>query len=247
MRRARSLLAQRLRDRDRARVITVVRLVVCSITVMFACHRESSVAPDAAATTAVDAAAAAVEQVADVMPPIVVPLPFDGVCAYPDGTHGNLTSYQIIDDCVVCQCTSYGMRCARRTSCSSNVCVLVDGTVLTPGASAAVYCNECTCGASGSVTCARTTTGDCPDDGCVFAPKPQNTVPLGGQLFASECHACDCDAVNGRSCEDLCHPLCFLDAEGTMPVDDQARILGDDGCSTCLCDYGGLICENSGC
>lgn len=202
--------------------------------------------PDAPLATA-DASSGEVEQVSGVMPPIVTPLPSDGLCVYPDGSRASFASFRIVDDCTICQCTTYGMRCARRAGCPRDVCVLVDGTTLAAGAKTSIYCNECSCESGGSVTCARTTAGECPDDACVLAPRPDETVPLGGERFVSECHRCSCDADTGLTCSNICHPECSIDPEGTLTIADQARLLGDDGCSTCVCDYSDLMCEQSGC
>lgn len=197
-------------------------------------------APDATVDASADAARASfVEQVRDVMPPILGGALTEGQCTYPDGSRGLLGSYRLVDDCVVCQCTTYGMRCARRTGCPRAVCVLVDGTELARGATATIDCIDCACGDDGA-TCTRSTAGDCPSDACVL--RDGTLVPLGEQRFVSECHACDCDATSGLSCTNLCHPTCE-----PAGVPDQERVLGADGCSTCVCDYSDLACESSGC
>lgn len=211
------------------------------VLVVAACEGGRSPAVDAGFGDAADAPAGPrVEQVQGVMPPLVVPIGGD-TCTYPDGTTGSPSTYRIIDDCTICQCTTYGMRCARRESCARSVCVLIDGSQLALGASARIHCIDCACDASG-VTCTRATDGGCPVDACVL---PQGgTVPVGEQRFISECHACDCDDATGLSCSNLCHPTC---EDNGQVVDDQERVPGADGCSTCVCDYSDLICERSDC
>lgn len=188
----------------------------------------------------IDVPADHVEQVTGVMPPLVVPLE-GGLCRYPDATIGSVGSYKVLGDCTVCQCTTYGMRCARRESCARSVCILIDGTELAVGAAARIHCIDCACGADG-VTCTRATDGGCPVDACAL---PQGgTVPVGEQRGVSECHFCECDDATGLSCTNLCHPTC---EDGGLTVLDQERVLGADGCSTCVCDYSDLVCERSGC
>ena len=154
----------------------------------------------------------------------------------------------LVDACVECQCTTWGLRCRKRASCPDDRCVFVDGQVVPRGATAVVEaCFDCLCDDTGPA-CRRRTTAPCPTDGCQLGA---SVLAIGVQRFVSECHACTCDAQAGLVCTDLCHPSCYCDEANpqcapvcdavTCPVEipDQDRI--ELACGAPVCDYGGLI------
>ena len=155
---------------------------------------------------------------------------------------------RVLDDCVVCQCTSYGGRCSRRVGCERDVCVFADGTTALPGETARVHgCFVCRCDDEGGV-CVRDTMSPCPSDGCLvpyFGTPPSLTIAFGDSRMISECHDCVCDEVTGTACQNICHPYCFP-PEGP-PVNDQDRVPHPSGCGSCVCDNGDLACDRRGC
>jgi len=164
---------------------------------------------------------------------------------------GTLVEYGervIVDDCVECQCTTYGFRCRKRATCPDARCVFIDGQVLSPGAETVVAtCFDCTCTDDGPA-CRRRTEAPCPTDGCKLGDRE---IPIGAQAFVSECHACTCDAAAGLLCENLCHPSCFCTEDSPacetvcnavacpVNVPDQDRI--ELPCGIPVCDYGSLV------
>lgn len=154
----------------------------------------------------------------------------------------------LVDDCVECQCTTYGLRCRKRATCPDDRCVFVDGQVVARGGTAIVEtCFDCQCGAEGAA-CRRRTAAPCPADGCLI---DGDVIAIGAQRFVSECHACSCDLTAGLSCQNLCHPVCACNGaepgcevvctEYVCPlvVPDQEWI--ELACGSLVCDYGGLI------
>ncbi len=154
----------------------------------------------------------------------------------------------LVDACVECQCTTWGLRCRRRATCPDDRCVFSDGQVVARGETAVVdTCFECVCGDDGPA-CRRRTEAPCPSDGCRLGA---TELALGAQRFVSECHACTCDPLAGLVCADRCHPSCYCDAATlgcaavcagvACPVEipDQDRV--ELPCGAPVCDYGGLI------
>lgn len=154
----------------------------------------------------------------------------------------------LVDDCVECQCTTWGLRCRRRASCPDDRCVFVDGQTAPRGGAAVVEsCFDCACGDDGA-RCRRRTEAPCPSDGCRLGDA---VLALGEQRFVSECHACTCDAEAGLTCADLCHPSCYCADDNPLcapvcagvacPVEipDQDRV--ELACGAPVCDYGGLV------
>ena len=155
----------------------------------------------------------------------------------------------VIDSCTICQCTTYGGRCSRRVSCEEDVCVFVDGTRAAPGETVRVDgCFVCTCDAGGG-SCVRDTEAPCPTDGCLVPYSAQEpvVVAFGESQLVSECHQCTCDEQLGASCFDLCHPSCARTSAGDEFLADQERTPADDGCGSCVCDYGSTLCDPRGC
>lgn len=154
----------------------------------------------------------------------------------------------IYGDCTICQCTTYGGRCARRAACARDVCVFADGSEVARGETVRVRgCFECTCDEAGG-TCRADPNPECPQDGCVLPRGAGEVAP--GEHFVSECHQCICDLETGLLCRDLCHPACTLrDADGEIlgSLPDQARMPADNGCGSCVCDYYDLVCDNRAC
>jgi len=151
----------------------------------------------------------------------------------------------VIDDCVICQCTTYGGRCARRGGCERDVCVFVDGTTVARGDTVRIDgCFLCTCDAGGG-SCVRDTEAPCPADACMAPRGPD--LAFGAEIFFSECHACTCDEVDGTRCTNLCHPHCLLRVGDDVWIADQERAPADDGCGSCVCDYGDVFCDPRGC
>lgn len=154
----------------------------------------------------------------------------------------------LVDACVECQCTTWGLRCRKRATCPDDRCVFVDGQVVARGDRAVVEtCFDCTCGADGPA-CRRRTAAPCPTTGCKLG---EMELPLGAERLVSECHACTCDPQLGLVCRDLCHPSCScmdglpgcapVCAAVACPVEvpDQERV--ELACGAPVCDYGALI------
>ena len=154
----------------------------------------------------------------------------------------------VVDECVECQCTTYGFRCRKRDTCPDDRCVFVDGQVVARGGTAIVEtCFDCECGASGAA-CRRRTAAPCPVDGCRLGDE---VLPLGEERLVSECHACQCDVNAGLLCENLCHPTCYCtdDTPGCAavcdalpcPVEIPDQHRAELPCGSLVCDYGGLV------
>ena len=127
--------------------------------------------------------------------------------------------------------------------------MFVDGTRATPGESVRVEgCFVCTCDAEGG-SCVRDTEAPCPTDGCVapYSSGAPIVVGFGQSAFVSECHECTCGERTGTSCFDLCHPTCTRTFGGDDVLADQDRTPADDGCGSCVCDYGSTRCDPRGC
>lgn len=156
----------------------------------------------------------------------------------------------VLDDCTVCQCTTYGGRCARRERCTRDVCVFADGQVAARGETLRVDgCFVCTCDASGG-SCVRDPEAPCPTDGCLIPAREALepvVVDFGDEPLVSECHVCTCDATLGTLCENVCHPECFVGGDFEQAVPDQARIAAPGGCGSCVCDYSKFGCDLRGC
>lgn len=182
-------------------------------------------------------------------------------CVLPSGMP--LARGQVIDrdDCVTCQCSSWGLRCRKRASCTRDVCVFVDGTTIPSGGVAAIEpCFDCAC-TGGTPTCKRRVGGACPADAC--AAPGGITVPIGAEKGFSECHYCACDATAGLSCRDRCAPNCSCtstagrcaslcgaggcaDPDGGLSVPDQG-VIPAGSCATVLCDYGSFWRDETRC
>lgn len=234
-----------------------MRRIVIGFLVLVACGDSLPAQPDAAVSPDAAVLAAPVITTFTAYPGVVI----DG-CAAPGG--GMFPNWPVaIDDCVECMCSTFGGRCQRRASCARDVCVLVDGTTVARGESAAVGCHDCTCAADGPV-CTRRTAAPCPADGCLL-PRG-GTIAAGEKRFVSECHVCTCDAERGLECENVCHPFCYCtDGDGAdgcaalcgdtpcaaeipaagLEVPDQALL--SIGCAACVCDYGDLNCDPAAC
>lgn len=168
-----------------------------------------------------------------------------------DGAPVEYGARVLVDECVECQCTSFGLRCRRRDTCPDDRCVFIDGQVVLRGGTAIVEtCFDCTCDSTGPA-CRRRTDAPCPVDGCMLGA---TEIELGAERFVSECHACTCDVNAGLLCKDRCHPQCSCDdandakpacaavCEGvTCPIaiPNQDRV--ELACGSPVCDYGALV------
>ena len=154
----------------------------------------------------------------------------------------------LVDDCVECQCTTYGLRCRKRATCSDDRCVFVDGQAVAQGGTAIVEaCFDCTCGPAGGA-CTRRSAAPCPADGCLI---DGDVIAFGAERAVSECHFCTCDEATGLSCRNVCHPECACSADlpgcetvcaeypCPLAVLDQERI--ELSCGSLVCDYSDLV------
>jgi hypothetical protein len=176
------------------------------------------------------------------------PYSFFGDCTVRDHVIPYLGA-DVLDACTICQCTTFGGRCSRRLGCAEDVCVFIDGTRAAPGESVRVQgCFVCTCDDSGG-RCVRDTAAPCPADGCLvaYAGGEPRVVAFGATLLVSECHQCTCDERAGASCADLCHSTCMRTFGGDEWLKAQERTPADDGCGSCVCDYGSTGCDPRGC
>lgn len=229
--------------------MAVMRIVVAGIVVVAACGGGTRpagdappVEPDAAFVTSGVFAPATIRFVGDSATAAFLPCELDGVPV----DYGARVE---VDDCVECQCTTYGLRCRRRATCPDARCVFVDGQVAQPGDAALVVesCFDCACDASGPA-CTRRTEAPCPTDGCKLGG---TQIAIGQERLVSECHVCTCDATAGLLCRNLCHPECHCDAANPscaavcdalacpIVIPDQERI--ELACGSPVCDYGGLV------
>lgn len=183
-------------------------------------------------------------------------------CRTPDGVLRGTAGPFVIDDCLECQCTTYGLGCRRRAGCARDVCVFVDGTVVARGETAVVAtCFDCACDADGG-RCTRRAEAPCPSAGCLVPRRDDIIVELapGEEGFVSECHRCVCDADLGLLCRNVCHPECICGDDlafsgcevlcdgpcsrhtggAELVIPDQARAIR--GSTSCVCDYAALAC-----
>jgi hypothetical protein len=176
------------------------------------------------------------------------------LCRLPDGGTLPAPDLWVVDDCVVCQCTGWGLQCARRSGCPRAACVFVDGTVIDAGSFGPLTnCHDCECGADLSRRCVRSLRPGCPVDACQLSAVPdlpardfRSPVPVGTQRLVSECHPCWCDEQLGLSCYDFCgRGGCPQPDGGLTPI----QVRTSESCSdACVCDYSGslLCCASDG-